>query len=195
VTDQPSKPLTGRAFSKLKRPVVFISIGALLIVLFTPLSFYKQRSSYECSECMSSRDVYQWSFGFGGLWGFPVTPEWETLSASQIYKDYAPANHQHTWVFAQGSPYRLGFIWYGCGIGPGGNGGEFGEFYESNAAFRNYLAGLERQKQLTRAQIFAMLALPRYPSKNQTNKSDFEETAQTSKKLLGDFLNALNRTN
>jgi hypothetical protein len=168
----------------LKKPKISIPLGVvLLVVLFTPISFYKQRSSYQCSGCISNKSVYQWYFGFGGLWGFPISPEWEDLKISRVCKDFAPANHKHNWVFAQGSSYRLGFIWYGCALGSGKNIGEMGHYYNLSEDFREYITEQENQKRLTHDQILNLLTLPSHPTESQTNNSAFLEVAGTYKKL------------
>src|SRR5579862_3123162 len=168
VMDHTKRQISKKAFALLKRPVVFLSLVLLMIVAFTPLSFYKERATYMCSECASQRNVYQWVFGLTPEFSVPVSPHWDVLKISRVCKDLCPPNHQHQWVFGQASPYRLGYIWYGCAIGAG-RPGYLASEYELSEEFRTYITEQEHQNKLTRTQSLTLLSLPIYPEPNQTN--------------------------
>lgn len=175
-------------FGFLKRPIVFGSllVALLFIVLFTPLSFFKNRSSYMCSGCLSRRDIFQWTFGppFSGV---PITPEWQVITVSHTSKNFGTTNHQHQWEFAQGSPYRFGYIWSGCAIGAGRHISELAEFYEQSEDFREYFAVQAQERNLTREQILALLTLPMYPEAAQKNSEAFRTMTAASSNMLDNY--------
>lgn len=139
-----------------------------------------------CSECASQRNVYQWVFGLTPEFRVPVSPHWDVLNISRVCKDLCPPNHQHQWVFGQASPYRLGYIWYGCAIGSG-RAGHLASEYELSEEFRKYIAEQEHQKKLTRTQSLTLLSLPIYPEPNQTNDPViYKALLDANKMLYGD---------
>jgi len=177
-----------RLVATLKRPKVFVPVLVFaLVVLFTPLSFYKVRESYQCSGCCSKLDVYQWKFGHPEFCVLPATPHWQNLRVSRTFQDFAPTNHEHQWVFAQGSPYRLGLKMYACAIGSGRNIGKLGSHYELDEDFRKYVALQEREQKLTRDQILTLLTLPWNPDPSQTNNAAFQEIARISENMLDKY--------
>ena len=138
-----------------------------LIVLATisvALLNYKERDSYRCRTCRSSKHVFQWRLGSWGGASIPITPKWQRIEESNLYRDFFPADHVHDWQYAQGSPYYLfGTSWGGCAIGGGRHTSELFQLYESSAAFRTLLQTRLREGALSRTAAVELLSMPSSP--------------------------------
>src|SRR6266851_2325523 len=95
--------------------VVAVAAGVTILLLH-----YKERDSYRCQVCSSTKDVVQWRLGAWTGGSVPLSPKWERVAATQFLHDFLPTNHTHDWKFAQGSPYYFfGTRWGGCALGGG----------------------------------------------------------------------------
>ena len=142
-----------------------ITILVVLVAIAHTLLNYKERDSYRCRTCRSSKHVFQWRLGSWGDAPIPITPKWHRIEESHFYRDFFPADHVHEWQFAQGSPYYFfGTTWTGCAIGGGRHTSDVFRFYESYADFRALLQTRLRDGALSRSAAVELLSMPRSPA-------------------------------
>lgn len=89
--------------AKTGKRILFVVAAAVGILIL--LMQYEVRDSYRGAVCFSTKDVYQWRIRLWGGPSLPLTPEWERVAETKFLHNLLPANHQHAWKFAQGSPY------------------------------------------------------------------------------------------
>lgn len=120
------------------RKRLWIAIGLAFIGVL--LCVYKQRETYRCEICFSTKSVFQWRIGSWTGLSFPLTPSWSVVQETRFQHDFLPQHHSHQWLFAQGSPYYcLGFRWSGCAIGPGRRESDLCQVYDSSEEFRQFI--------------------------------------------------------
>lgn len=133
---------------------VFAAAGLLL--------HYKERDSYLCQTCFERKDVFQWRLGSWSGDSMPLSPTWERTSNTHFLHDFFPANHAHTWIFAQGSPYYFfGTRWGGCAIGGASDVSPFCQLYESSPEFRGFVQSRLKDGSLTISNLLASVSRPR----------------------------------
>jgi len=142
-----------------KRFLLVIAAGAGVLVL---LLHYKERDSYRCQLCFSTKDVYQWRLGLWAGPSVPLTPAWEHVMETKFLHDLLPVSHRHTWKFAQGSPYYFfGTTWAGCAIGGGRYINNLCWKYDSSPQFRAFVQSKLKDGSITKSNLIALMTRPR----------------------------------
>jgi hypothetical protein len=144
--------------ARTRRRLVVVFAGVFACIAVWPGLVYRERSSYRCDVCFAKRDRLQWWIGRWEFLAIPITPAKEEVTASKFGEDFLPSHSQHTWKFAQGSPYYWGFMWGGCGIGAGRHRSQTLREYESNARFRKFVQGRLRNGSMDRARVIAVFS-------------------------------------
>lgn len=136
------------------------AIGAVAIIGALSLHF-KERNSYRCSICFSTRDETQWRLGLWAGFSLPLTPNFLRVSESRFLHDFFPAGHIHAWRFAQGSPYYFfGMKWGGCAIGGGRHVSEMSHLYASSPEFRSFIQKRLQEGVLSKSTFIALTSIP-----------------------------------
>lgn len=171
---------------------IFGGLAALL--LLSPFLIYTERQSYQCPGCLSKKHVYQWHAGIWPEFAVPISFQRTVEEDSRTLSDFAPPNHTHDWIFAQGSPYIwFGTSWAGCAIGRRGSMNEFAQSYEGSENFREFVRRKQREG-LDSKTVYQILILPRTLKDNQINDSKVFDYMKRSKELFEEYqhLNNLN---
>lgn len=130
-----------------------------VVVVAAVLFHYRERNSYRCQTCWAQKDLFQWRLGSWGGFSVPLTPTRERISETHFRQDFLPADHAHSWKFAQGSPYRFfGTTWSGCAIGGGRHVNILYRMYESDPEFRAFILQKIEDRTLTKSNIVAMMS-------------------------------------
>ena len=141
-----------------KRLLVVLGAGAAIAGLFFP---YKERDSYRCQVCFSTKDVFQWRLGSWMSASVPLTPTWERVTETHFLHDFLPGRHQHEWKFAQGSPYYFfGTTSGGCAIGGGRRVSDIFRIYESSPEFRTFIQTKLHNGSLNKSNVVALVSNP-----------------------------------
>jgi len=143
--------------AKMRRRLLF-AIGAIAVLLLN----FKQRDSYRCQVCFSTKDVFQWRLGSWAGASVPLTPQWERVTSTRFFKDFLSLHHTHVWKFAQGSPYYFfGTTWGGCAIGGGRHVNPLCSMYDSSPDFRLFTQAKLNDGSLTKSNVIALMSSPR----------------------------------
>ncbi|HXT40766.1 MAG TPA: hypothetical protein VN887_12205 [Candidatus Angelobacter sp.] len=164
-----------------------IVAGLATSLLLSPFLIYKERKSYQCSDCLSKKHVYQWYAGVWPEFAIPVSFQRTIEEKSRTLRDFAPVNHTHDWIFAQGSPYIwFGTSWAGCAIGRRGSMNDFAQRYEGSDNFREFIRRKQREG-LDSKTVYQMLILPRTLKDNQMNDSKLLGYTKRSNELSEEY--------
>ena len=153
--------------STQRRVIRMLAVGLgvsllLLAMVAPPYGLYRERDTYQCSTCLSKRDVFQWRIGDWGSHSIPVSLRREQIVDSMTFKQFAPRPHVHDWQFAQGSPYYwFGTQWGGCAIGGGRHRNDLGELMERSIyGFNDYVSRRIIKGDITTNQLYEALISP-----------------------------------
>jgi hypothetical protein len=172
---------------KKKTKIICLSGAIAAILLFAVFNF-KQRDSYSCATCHSDRHVFQWRLGFWITASLPLSPSWEVVEQSNIYRDLFPAGHRHEWEFGQGSPYYVfGLVWSGCALGAARDMNEFAEFYELDPGFREFLQHRIISGSLTKETLLRVVMLPRSSLGDEPLDADTLKLTERATQLLDEY--------
>ena len=126
------------------------------------LLHYKERDSYRCQICSSTRVVFQWRLGSWMGASIPLTPSWERVTETRFLHDLLPPDHVQNWRFAQGSPYHFfGTTWGGCAIGGGRHVNELCQKYETSSEFRSFVGTKLNDGSVAKSNLVALMSSPR----------------------------------
>ena len=169
------------------KKLLWITLVVLLFALVATFLAYRERSTFQCSSCLSTRNEYRWRIGLWSELDPPLSPKRVVVVPSFTFATMIGTNHTHTWVFAQGSPYYFfGTKWGGCAIGSRGRHGEFGTLFERQAEFREFVFAKIVSGQITTNDIVQFVRLP--PTRDLENTDATAQIALAqSKKLLDEF--------
>lgn len=145
-----------RRFHSKRLLIVLAGIAALAAAVLN----FKQRDSYRCQVCFSTRSVFRWRIGAWPEYSIPMSPKWQELIETQFARDFLSADHKHDWMYAQGSPYYwFGTKWGGCAIGSGRHVNDLCQIYESDRDFRTFVQARLRNGSLTKSNIVALFSV------------------------------------
>lgn len=144
--------------SNQKRLLTATGILAGLLVL---LGNYVERDWYRCRVCSTRKYQTQWHLGFWIGASIPLTPKWQRFQETRFSHELLFPEHQHEWLFAQGSPYYFfGTKWAGCAIGEGRHANRFCDMYESNAQFRDFIRAKLQNGSLLKSNLVTLVTNP-----------------------------------
>ena len=139
---------------------ILISLTVLIGFLIVGSYTFKEKRNYKCKFCHSKKHEYQWFFGSWATGSIPLTSSRDEIDLSNIYNCFFKDEHQHEWIFSQGSPYYFfGTKWGGCALGSNRHMNEFAmelEFYED---FRKYVIKLEEEGKIKRDTVYKLISL------------------------------------
>jgi hypothetical protein len=151
--------------------------GGGVVGVFLLLAHFKERDSYSCQTCGSTRDEIQWRVGLWPDTSVPLTPKLERIHETRFFHDFLPGNHVHQWRFAQGSPYYFfGTTWGGCAIGGGRRFSEISRMYDSSPEFREFVQAKLKDGSLVKSNLLTLVAASANESEARTNERVFLET-------------------
>lgn len=161
------------------------SVVAVAVVA-PPFGLRRDRNTYQCQTCFSKRHELQWKVGNWTSPSLPVSPKHIVLEESRTFQCFVPPNHEHRWVFSQGSPYYwFGTSWGGCALGSGRHRNDLVDVLESPFGDSvEFLAEKLRTGKLTTNELLAALAAPRHSPK-QTNR--LTDSQQLAARLTDEF--------
>lgn len=172
----------------IRRLVIGLGISLLLIsVVAPPYGLYRERDTYQCSTCLSKRDVFQWRIGDWSSHSIPLSNHREQIADSLTLKRFTPLPHVHDWRFAQGSPYYwFGTQWGGCAIGPGRHRNDLAELMERpSRGFDDYVYRKLTTGGVTTNQLYEALISLRLWSENTNAPNRAQARAQ---QLVDEFV-------
>ena len=155
-----------------KRFLIFTLFSACAALL---LFHYKERHTYICQICQSSKHVFQWKLGFWPDESVPLSPKWQHVDETKFYHDFFIGGHIHIWKFAQGSPYYFfGTTWGGCALGSGCKENGPLHIYESDSEFRAFVQGKLQNGTLDRLAVISHLPAPSQTLDAKITQNDIE---------------------
>ena len=167
--------------------MLWIAFTAVLLALAGTFFTYRERSTFNCPGCLSTRHEYQWRIGFWSGSDPALSSKRVEEVPSFTFKTIVGTNHTHTWVFAQGSPYFfLGTKWGGCALGRGRHKSEFGKLFEEDTEFRDFVFGKIAAVELTTNDVSKLILIEPIGSSMDTN-AETQVVLLQSKKLLDEF--------
>jgi hypothetical protein len=116
-----------------RRRTVAVCVALAGLVAFA-LFCYNYRATYICDFCLSSRRVSQWHVGSWTGWSRAVSPKWEQVHETQLWRHLFAPGHKHVWELLGGQPYHFfGTVSGGCAVGGARrNMNEFCRMYEGS---------------------------------------------------------------
>ncbi len=143
-----------------------VGLGGFLLLaamVAPPYGVHRKRDTYQCSTCLSMRDVFQWRIGNWASRSAPLSLQREQVVDSMTFKQFTPRPHVHDWRFAQGSPYYwFGTQWGGCALGAGRHRNELGELAERwTDEFNDFVSRKLTTGSITTNQLYEALTSPR----------------------------------
>jgi hypothetical protein len=169
---------------------ILLALTCAALASFIVLNLYKQRSTFRCQVCSSWQHRIQWHIGgWGSGFSFLISPERIVVEESHASRLLFTTTHTHNWVFAQGSPYWLGFKWSGCAIGAGRHQNEFSRLYESSAEFRSFVEAKTKQGFSTES-IHTLMAQRPFPSPSEESDPKYAATRALSSGFVEDLFNS-----
>ena len=167
-----------------KKKILAVLITAAVIL---PLLFlhYKERRSYKCAICHSTKHGFQWRLGSWLSQSIPLSSKWEHVQESYLHRELLWKEHEHEWRFFQGSPYYLfGTAWGGCALGSGRHMNRFCMCYENDAEFRKFIRRQIETGQLSRKTVLQIVQLP--PDDDNDNTPETSRVATLAERLLNE---------
>lgn len=169
---------------RIRRKILRVCVG-LAVVLILLEFHYKQRDTYKCETCHSKQHFYQWRFGSWTNGSFPVSRKSQTIDETQLRQQLFASDHEHEWVYFQGSPYKyFGTTWSGCGLGGAKHMNEFAQWYELNSDFRTFIQTKIDSAGLCKESLREIAGIPSWHYTPVPSGADESELIVLAKSLL-----------
>lgn len=161
-----------------------MSFAVFCLIYAAFFLLYRQRNTYQCETCLSRKHEFQWFAGSWSVYSFPITAKRVIEQPSLVFRDFVEPNHQHQWVFAQGSPYYcFGVKWGGCAIGGGRHQSEMATLYQIDEDFRSYISK-RIQTDISKEKVYGLLLSSRYSNERDEEKAT---NAGLAKQVIDDY--------
>lgn len=146
--------------------ILTVIVTVEYLVFFCNLALFKERKTYTCRQCVSRQEVWQWRLGGWPDASVPVSSIWTVSHPSWAFRQHFPSSHEHSWVFAQGSPYPVIGGHGGCALGDGWPPNQFARFFEAVPELRERVNRLIKEGALTEDEFRRLLETD-FESSNQ----------------------------